>query len=112
MAKTAFDILDKWEYLPQKSALILGIKKSVYDDNCKDINKATFSDEQLERVSYILNIHAALRTLFDNSENLYGFMSMNNHNAFFDGVKPVDIITTGRLDDLNDTFKHIVFLNQ
>jgi hypothetical protein len=37
---------------------------------------------------------------------------MNNHNAFFDGVKPVDIIATGRLDDLNDTFMHIDFLNK
>jgi hypothetical protein len=98
--------------LTEQSALILGIKKSVCDDNCKDINKATLSDVQLERIIYILNIHAALRTLFENPEDLYGFMSMNNHNAFFDGVKPVDIIATDRLDDLNDTFKHIVFLNQ
>jgi uncharacterized protein (DUF2384 family) len=105
--KTVFNILDKWGYSPEQQILILGMKKSLYDDCRKDINKTSLSDDQLKRVSYILNIHAALRMLFDHPENMNGFMSMNNHNAFFDGRKPIDIISSGRLDDLSDTFKHI-----
>jgi isochorismate synthase EntC len=87
--------------------LILGLEKSAYDESLKNMNKVLLSDEQLQRVSYILNIHSALRVLFENTENLYGFMLMNNHNAFFNGRKPIDIISTRRLDDLSDTFKRI-----
>jgi hypothetical protein len=105
--KVVFNILDKWGCSPDQSILILGMKKSAYDNCRKDINMATPSDDQQKRVSYILNIHAALRMLFDNPENIYGFMSMNNHNAFFDGRKPIDIIATGNLDALSDTFKRI-----
>jgi hypothetical protein len=105
--KAVFNILDEWGCSPEQSVLILGMKKSLFDDCRKDINNTSLSDEQLKRVSYILNIHAALRILFDNPENLYGFMSMNNHNAFFDGRKPIDIIASGRLDDLSNTFKCI-----
>jgi hypothetical protein len=53
------------------------------------------------------DIHAALSIIFDNTENVHGFMSMKNHNAFFDGRKPIDIISSGRLDDLSNTFQHI-----
>jgi hypothetical protein len=101
--KAAFNILDKWGCSPEQSVLILGLEKSDYYD-CQTNG---LLDKQLERVSYILNIHAALRMLFENPENLYGFMSMNNHNAFYDGRKPIDIITSGRLDDLSNTFKRI-----
>jgi hypothetical protein len=45
--------------------------------------------------------------IFDNPETVYGFMSLDNHNSFFDGRKPIDIIASGRLDDLSDTFKRI-----
>jgi uncharacterized protein (DUF2384 family) len=105
--KAVFNILDEWGCSPEQSVLTLGLEKSAYDDCRKDINKASLSDEQQERVSYIVNMHAALRMIFDNSENVYGFMSMNNHNAFFDGRKPIDIIASGRLDDLSNTFKRI-----
>jgi hypothetical protein len=105
--KAAFNILDEWGCSPEQSMLILDMNRSTYDDYRQDINKTSLSDEQLKRVSYILNIHAALRLTFDNPENLYGFMSMNNHNAFFDGRKPIDVIVSGRLDALSDTFKHI-----
>jgi hypothetical protein len=102
-----FDILDKWGCSPEQSMLILGLEKTAYDEYLKDMNKVRLSDEQLQRVNYILNIHAALRVLFENPENLYGFMSMNNHNAFFDGRKPIDIIASGRLEDLTNISNRI-----
>lgn len=47
----------------------------------------SLDDDQLARISLVLNIHASLRTIFDNPDNVYGFPSMNNHNPFFDGVR-------------------------
>jgi uncharacterized protein (DUF2384 family) len=83
------------------------MKRSAYDYCRKDINKTSLTHEQQARVSYILNIHAALRMLFDNPENLYDFMVVTIHNDFFDGRKPIDIIASGSLDALSDIFKYI-----
>lgn len=69
--KAVFNILGEWGCSPEQSVLTLDLEKSAYDDCRKDINKASLSDEQQERVSYILNIHAALRMIFDNPENLW-----------------------------------------
>lgn len=60
-------------------------------------------EENLEvRISHLLNIHAALRTLFSNEDNVYGFMSRTNNNTFFNGRSPISIIVSGRLSDLEE----------
>lgn len=51
-----------------------------------------FTDDQLMAASYLLNIHAGLRTLFSKPENVYGFVRMNNWNKPFNGQKPIEFI--------------------
>ena len=48
--------------------------------------------EFLDRASYLLNIHAQLRTLFSNPKNIYGFMKMNNNDPLFSGSTPLGLI--------------------
>ena len=52
------------------------------------------------RISHLLNIHAALRAIFSNEDNVYGFMGHTNNNTFFNGRSPTSIIASGRLSDL------------
>lgn len=60
-------------------------------------------EDNLEvRISHILNIHATLRTIFSNEDNVYGFMSHTNNNTFFNGRSPTSIIASGRLSDLQE----------
>ena len=54
------------------------------------------------RISHLLNIHAALRTIFSNEDNVYGFMSRTNNNTFFNGRSPISIIASGSLSDLKE----------
>lgn len=56
------------------------------------------------------NIHATLKSLFSNEENIYGFMSMKNHNEIFNGKAPIEVIESGSLHELKNTFEHIVNL--
>lgn len=105
--KAAFNILDKWGCTPEQEWHILGMKKSTYYKNRESSNNARLSADQLERVSYILNIHATLRMIFDNPENVYGFMSMANNNPFFNGKAPLELIATGRFGSLYEAFKRI-----
>lgn len=36
----------------------------------------------MQRISLVLNIHSTLRLLFDNPDNVYGFVGMENGNDF------------------------------
>ncbi|MEZ8745323.1 hypothetical protein AB4189_16655 [Vibrio sp. 10N.286.49.E1] len=65
-------------------------------------------DDSLEvRVSHLLNIHATLRIIFSNQNNIYGFMSHTNNNSFFYGRSPLSTIASGRLSDLQDVRERI-----
>ncbi|GAB3530767.1 hypothetical protein [Photobacterium alginatilyticum] len=59
-------------------------------------------DEQEERVYCILSILNFLKVHFENPKNQTGFMAIKNHNSFFEGRSPLEIISTGSLDALKE----------
>jgi hypothetical protein len=63
--------------------------------------------DQLTRISFVLNIHAALRVIFDNPDNVYGFMRMANHNEFFNGRSPLEVMSTGDMVAVYEAFRRI-----
>lgn len=105
--KTALNILDKWGCSPDQIQAILQISRATYFKYRKDPGAANLTHDQAERISLLLNIHAALRTIFENPENVYGFMSMKNDNPYFNGKSPLEIISTGSFAALYETFKRI-----
>jgi hypothetical protein len=107
--RTALRILDKWEASSEQACRILRISRSTYTRA-----KQTGSEwsvgldmDQMHRISFVLNIHAALRTVFDNPDNVYGFPSMANENEFFNGRKPLDIMAQGDIVSLYETFRRV-----
>lgn len=107
--RTALRILDKWDASSEQACRILRISRSTYTRA-----KQTGSEwsvgldmDQMQRISFVLNIHAALRTVFDNPENVYGFPSMDNDNEFFNGRKPLDIMAQGDFVSLYETFRRV-----
>jgi uncharacterized protein (DUF2384 family) len=105
--RAAFNILDKWGCRPEQACRILGMKKSTYYKNRESAGTARLTNDQIERISYILNMHGALRSVFDNPENVYGFMSMSNQNPYFNGSAPLDLISTGQFGALYETFRRV-----
>lgn len=105
--KTVFAILDKWRCSAEQIQRILQISKAAYYKYRNDPSSASLTQDQLERISYLLNIHSSLRLLFDNPQNLYGFMAMSNHNPYFNGLSPLDVISSGQFSALYETYKHI-----
>lgn len=107
--RAAVKILEKWGATQDQGAEVLRISRSTY-------NRAKRADQgwqvhidpdQLTRVSLVLNIHAALRTLFENPANVYGFVNMPNHNPGFNGLTPLESMTRAGLPGLYETFKRI-----
>ncbi|WP_199711745.1 hypothetical protein [Alginatibacterium sediminis] len=98
--KAANRILLSWGSSPQQIQSILKVSSVIYDQYNSNPESVKLDEEQLIRISYLLNIHQAIRLTFENQENVTGFMRMENGNTFFEGRKPIDIISSGNIDDL------------
>lgn len=108
--KAANAILLSWGCTEQQSQNILGLSEPNLDRFKSNPNSAKLTDDQLIRVSHLLGIHQALRVLFSNPANIKAFMGMVNHDAYFDGRKPIEIIASGRVEDLHEVAKRIDLL--
>lgn len=106
--KAAVRILDKWRASGEQGEAILRVSHSTYARARRgDLEEIKLDSDQLTRISYLLNIHAALRMIFDNPENLYGFVNLVNHNPYFNGRTPLEIMGSGDFAALYETFKRI-----
>jgi uncharacterized protein (DUF2384 family) len=100
-------ILSKWKCSATQKQAILGIPRSSFHRYQSDPSTVSLTSDQLERLSYIANIHQALRIVFSNPDNVYGFMAMTNHNPYFNGRSPLSIISTGNFGALYEVFKRV-----
>ncbi|MDK8264367.1 MULTISPECIES: antitoxin Xre-like helix-turn-helix domain-containing protein [Pseudomonas] len=107
--RAALNILERWQASSEQSCRILRISRSTYTRaSQRDSEWAVSLDaDQLQRVSLVLNMHSALRLVFDNPENVYGFVAMANHNEFFNGRSPLEIMAQGDMISLYETFRRI-----
>ena len=107
--RAAVGILDKWAASSEQACRILRISRSTYT-RARQLDPdwaVTLDADQMQRISFVLNIHAALRLVFDNPENVYGFPAMANHNEFFNGRTPLEIMAQGDMISLYETFRRI-----
>lgn len=105
--KAAFNILERWGCTKTQQQAILSLPRATYYKYRQAPESAQLSHDHLERISYLLNIHASLGMVFENPENRYGFMKMANHNPYFNGRAPLELISTGSFAALYETFKRI-----
>lgn len=105
--KVVLNIFDKWNCTGTEKETILGMSHSTFHRNSKNPLDAKLNKDQIERISYILNIHQTLRMVFSNRENTYGFMRMENNNPYFNGKTPLSLITTGSFGALYEVYKRI-----
>ncbi len=104
--RTALRVLEKWKATTEQASSILRVSRSSIS-RIQQGKGVELDCDQLERASIVLNCHASLRLVFDNPENVYGFMGLENHNEFFNGRKPLEIMAQGDLMSLFETYKRI-----
>lgn len=100
-------ILNKWNCTPAEKLSIMGISKASFYRYKNAEKQIVLNPNQLERLSYIANIHQSLRMVFTNPDNVYGFMKMENNNPYFEGRTPLSLIATGSFGTLYEVFKRI-----
>ncbi|MCW5589383.1 MAG: DUF2384 domain-containing protein [Legionellales bacterium] len=98
--KVVVNILEKWHATLEEKLILLGLKKSTYFKYQKDPQSIKVNQDFLERLSYILNIHSALRILFSHPDSVYGWVRKPNDAPFFNGHSAMEIMLQGRVVDL------------
>ncbi|MDI5832492.1 hypothetical protein OCF84_21770 (plasmid) [Shewanella xiamenensis] len=105
--ETTNNILKSWGASVAQITNILQMSKSAYHKAVAEPESVKLCRDQITRVSLILNIYAAIKTIFDNPENQTGFMSFKNDNGKFGGRSPLEVIASGDILELIETTKHI-----
>ncbi|NMH66236.1 DUF2384 domain-containing protein [Shewanella sp. SHSM-M6] len=96
-----FRIMDKWHCNTAEQLAILGISSRSTLSKYKEASGGLrLSLDTQERMSYILNIHKCLRTLFSADDSVYGWVRKPNKHPFFAGHSAMDIMKQGRVADL------------
>lgn len=106
--RAAIRILEAWNATDGQIEAILRLSSTTRQahsstDVCLDL-------DQQQRVSLVLNIHALLRTVFKNQENVQGFPNFKNGNDYFGGRSPLEVMAQGDLISLYETYKQIEHL--
>jgi uncharacterized protein (DUF2384 family) len=104
---TALNIMDKWSCSEKEKMALLGIGRSTLHKYQAAPTSARLTPDLIERISYLLNIHAVLRILFENPENVYNFVRMPNKNPFFNGRAPIEILASGLVSALYEVHRHL-----
>lgn len=101
------NLLERWDLAEKDKMLLLGMSRSTYFKAKSEPGAARISPDLLERLSYLLNIHLALRTLFNNEANVYGFIKQPNGNGVFGGMSPLEYMSAGTVASLYETARHL-----
>jgi hypothetical protein len=92
VAEAINNLFEKWGMTQKQRMQILGFTStSMLHRFEKEPEKISARPDLETRLGLLLNIHQALRLLFSNPENVYGYLSMPNHNPPFNGQKPIEI---------------------
>lgn len=102
-----FRILEKWDCSEEEKIALLGIPRSSLYKMRSQPDKSKVGRDLADRLSYILNIHGSLRTIFNRPESVYGWIRRPNQHPFFAGRSAMDVLRGGHMEDLIDVYRHL-----
>ena len=105
-------IVGKWNLPASDAMALLGVEsRSTYYELLKRARETKevkgLSKDQLDRLSYLLGIYAAIRVIFPHSEESRNeWVSRANTAVLFGGQAPMEIMRSGMIG-LYQTFAHL-----
>jgi len=105
-----FNITAKWKLTTSEQRVLLGSPAEAtffkWKKNPESVNRLTH--DLLERISYILGIHKALRILFSNrQESVYSWIKTPNKAPLFNGQSALERMLGGNVSDLYAVRKYL-----
>ena len=111
--RTFARIVDKWNLPATDAMALIGVdSRSTYYELLKRARESKevkgLSRDQLDRLSYLLGIYAAMRVIFPHSEESRNeWIARANTAVLFGGRSPLEIMRSGMIG-LYQTFAHLV----
>jgi uncharacterized protein (DUF2384 family) len=100
-AKTFFNLADAWRMdVGEQRAAMGGVSKQTIYNWRAHPQRARLTDDQLDRVSYLLGIYKALHIVFTRPEQADSWIRRPNAAPPFGGKPAADLIFSGRMEDL------------
>lgn len=100
-AKTFFNIAAAWKMdVAEQQAALGGISKQTIYNWRAHPERARLTNDQLDRVSYLLGIYKALHIIFTRPEQADSWMRKPNAAPPFGGKSAADLLSSSRMEDL------------
>ena len=96
--KAVFALAEHWRLSAEQARILLGRPSQRTFYNWKAGRVGRPSHDTISRIGYLLGIHKALRVLFSNPDNVYGWISRENDD--FNGQTPLQRMLGGDVTDL------------
>ncbi|NNM78582.1 DUF2384 domain-containing protein [Sphingomonas sp. ID1715] len=98
--KAFFNLARIWELSPAEQRRLLGGPSPATLRRWRRGEVQRISPETLERISFLLGIYRAITTLIPYPARAAAWMRAPNHAPLFGGRSALDVLMSGRLDDL------------
>lgn len=106
--KGFFALMEAWGLSQQDGMRLLGVQARSTYQHYKKSGAAQLSDDTLDRISYLLGIHKALRILFSRAPaSVHEWMTTPNDHPLFAGRSPLEFILSGKMKDLYLVRSHL-----
>lgn len=103
-----FNLMTLWQCPVDQQRILLGSVSSSTYFNWKKLPSVRLPRDTLERISYLMGVHKALRILFNNQpERAYEWVHKANSAAPFNGRSALDYMLAGRVIDLADVRRYL-----
>ena len=106
--KGFFALVESWGLSQQEGMRLLGVPARSTYQHYKKAGAAQLSPDTLDRISYLLGIHKALRILFSRApDSVREWMKTPNAHPLFAGRTPLEFILSGKMKDLYLVRSHL-----
>ena len=103
-----FNVMALWGCTPAQQRILLGKIGNTTYHKYKKLPQVRLPHDTLERISYLMGIHKALRILFSsNPDKAYEWVHKANSAAPFNGQSALEYMLQGRVVDLADTRRYL-----
>lgn len=103
-----FGLMDKWGCTTAEQRVLIGSVSTTTYHKYKSLKEVRLSHDLLERISYLMGIHKALRIIFStNEESAYQWVSKPNSAAPFNGQSALQFMLSGRITELSDVRRYL-----
>ena len=106
--KFFFTLMDKWGCTKEQQRTLLGSIGNTTYFSYKKLPSVRLPHDTLERISYLMGIHKALRILFSNHEaRAYEWVHKPNSAAPFNGRSALEYMLGGQVVDVADVRRYL-----